>query len=95
MPIINLPLDEFQRVLQVNLIGTFLCLKTIGRQMALRESGKVVNLSSLNGVSPAALVAAYNVAKAGVISLSQTMALELAPSPKHYSMPARGLWPAK
>ena len=79
VPVIDLPLDEFQRVLQVNLTGTFLCSKKIGRQMALQESGKVVNLSSLNGVSPAALVAAYNVAKAGVISLSQTMALELAP----------------
>ncbi len=43
-----------------------------------QESGSIVNLASINGQNPAALVAAYNVAKAGVISLTRTMAVELA-----------------
>ena len=46
--------------------------------MRRRESGAIVNISSINGINPAALVAAYNVAKAGVISLTRTLALELA-----------------
>jgi NAD(P)-dependent dehydrogenase (short-subunit alcohol dehydrogenase family) len=78
-PLIDLSLEEFQRVLAVNLGGTFLCCKHVGRAMARRESGAIVNVSSLNGISPAALVASYNAAKAGVISLTQTFALEMAP----------------
>lgn len=77
--LIDLPLQEFQRVLAVNLTGTFLCAKTVGREMARRESGAIVNVSSINGISPAALVGSYNAAKAAVISLTQTLALELAP----------------
>ena len=46
--------------------------------MEKQESGRIVNISSINGQNPAALVAAYNVAKAGVISLTRTLALELA-----------------
>src|SRR5437660_430572 len=41
-------------------------------------TGSIVNIASINGQSSAALVAAYNVAKAGVISLTRTLALELA-----------------
>ena len=46
--------------------------------MERQESGSIVNVASVNGQNPAALVAAYNVAKAGVISLTRTLALELA-----------------
>ncbi len=46
--------------------------------MEEQESGSIVNISSINGQNPAALVAAYNVAKEGVISLTRTLALELA-----------------
>ena len=46
--------------------------------MERQESGSIVNLASINGQNPAALVAAYNVAKAGVISLTRTLAVELA-----------------
>ena len=46
--------------------------------MERRERGSIVNISSMNGLSPAALVASYNAAKAAVLSLTRTMALELA-----------------
>ena len=46
--------------------------------MERQGSGCIVNIASINGQNPAALVAAYNVAKAGVISLTKTLALELA-----------------
>ena len=46
--------------------------------MERQGSGSIVNIASVNGQNPAALVAAYNVAKAGVISLTRTLALELA-----------------
>lgn len=78
-PLIDLSLTEFQRVLAVNLIGTFLCSKWVGRSMVRQESGALVNISSLNGFAAAPLVASYNAAKAAVISLTHTLALELAP----------------
>jgi NAD(P)-dependent dehydrogenase (short-subunit alcohol dehydrogenase family) len=77
-PFIELSRDEFDRVLAVNLTGTFLCSKWVAQSMVRRESGIIVNISSLNGFAAAPLVASYNAAKAGVISLTQTMALELA-----------------
>ena len=46
--------------------------------MEKAESGRIVNIASINGQNPAALVASYNVAKAGVIALTKTLALELA-----------------
>ena len=78
-PLIELSREEFDRVLAVNLTGTFLCSKWVARSMVRRESGVIVNISSLNGFAAAPLVASYNAAKAGVISLTQTMAVELAP----------------
>ena len=77
--LLDLPTEEWNQVLAVNLTGAFLCCKYAGDVMARQESGAIVNISSLNGRSPAALVGAYNVAKAGVLSLTQTLAMELAP----------------
>ncbi len=77
-PVVELSDGEWARVLQVNLTGTFYCCRAAGGVMEDQGSGCIVNVASINGQSPAALVAAYNVAKAGVISLTKTLALELA-----------------
>ena len=69
--------NEWQRVLDVNLTGTFYCCRAAGLVMEGQESGIIVNLASINAHSPAALVASYNAAKAGVVSLTRTLALEL------------------
>jgi NAD(P)-dependent dehydrogenase (short-subunit alcohol dehydrogenase family) len=77
-PIIDLSDAEWNRVLEVTLTGTFRCCRAAARIMAKQESGAIVNLASVNGQNPAGLVAAYNVAKAGVISLTRSLALEVA-----------------
>jgi NAD(P)-dependent dehydrogenase (short-subunit alcohol dehydrogenase family) len=77
-PTVELSDDEWQRVINVTLTGTFYCCRAGGAIMEQQESGCIVNISSINGQNPAALVAAYNVAKAGVIMLTRTLALELA-----------------
>ena len=77
-PTVELDDEEWRRVLEVNLTGTFLCCRAAGRIMRRQESGSMVNLASINAHSPAALVAAYNAAKAGVASLTRTLAIELA-----------------
>ena len=64
--------------MNTTLTGTFYCCRAAGAIMERQESGCIVNVASINGQNPAALVAAYNVAKAGVISLSKTLSLELA-----------------
>ena len=79
VPLIHLSTAEWTRVLNVNLYGVFFCCREVGALMAQQESGKIINIASLNAVSPAALSVSYNVAKAGVVSLTQTLAVELAP----------------
>ena len=77
-PVVHLTDQEWARVLGVTLTGTFYCCRAAARIMERQGSGCIVNIVSINGQNPAALVAAYNVAKAGVISLTKTLALELA-----------------
>ena len=77
-PVVELDDGEWDRVIRVTLTGTFYCCRAAGGIMEHQESGCIVNISSINGQNPAALVAAYNVAKEGVISLTRTLALELA-----------------
>ena len=78
VPLVQLTDQEWERVLKITLSGTFYCCRAAGRLMERQGSGCIVNIASINGQSPAALVAAYNAAKAGVISLTKTLALELA-----------------
>ncbi len=77
-PVVALSDEEWDRVLGATLTGAFYCCRAAGAIMEQQESGCIVNVSSINGQNPAALVAAYNVAKAGVISLTRTLAVELA-----------------
>jgi len=70
--------EHWDLVLRVTLTGTFYCCRAAAKIMEDQEAGAIVNVASINGQNPAALVAAYNVAKAGVISLTRTLAMELA-----------------
>jgi 3-oxoacyl-[acyl-carrier protein] reductase len=77
-PVVELGDAEWQRVIGITLTGTFHCCRAAARIMERQGAGAIVNIASINGQNPAAWVAAYNVAKAGVISLTRTLALELA-----------------
>ncbi|MBI2193523.1 MAG: SDR family oxidoreductase [Planctomycetes bacterium] len=77
-PTVSLTDQEWQRVMDVTLTGTFYCCRAAARIMEKQGEGTIVNIASINAQNPAALVAAYNVAKAGVLSLTRTLALELA-----------------
>ena len=76
---VDLDEAEWDRVLAVNITGVFLCSKYVGRQMMRQDSGKIINLSSINGISGPPLVSAYNAAKWAVIGFTKTLAVELAP----------------
>jgi 3-oxoacyl-[acyl-carrier protein] reductase len=71
--------EEWQRVLGVDLNGTFYCSRAAARVMVKQKSGRIVNIGSVFGSVPARLQIAYLAAKAGVHNFSKGMALELAP----------------
>ncbi|WPK11982.1 3-oxoacyl-[acyl-carrier-protein] reductase [Lysinibacillus louembei] len=70
--------DEWDDVMNTNLKGVFLCTKAVTRQMMKQRSGRIINISSIVGVSGNAGQANYVAAKAGVIGLTKTTAKELA-----------------
>ena len=72
--------DNFRRILNVNLIGTFLCCKHIGTYMKEQGFGSIINISSANAIDsyyPESMD--YDASKAGVISLTHNFALAYAP----------------
>lgn len=73
------PVEEWQRVLDVNLRGTFVMSQAAGRAMIEREQGTIINISSVTGLAAIPGSHAYGVSKAGVAMLTQTLASELAP----------------
>lgn len=68
--------NDWKKVIDVNLNGVFLCAQAAGKQMIKQKSGKIINISSIAGLSGYASSIAYSASKAGVISLTQTLAAE-------------------
>lgn len=80
VPFLELDDARWNRMLDVNLTGVFLCGQLVARQMVRQGTGgKIVNMSSTNGLVGEADFAHYNAAKFGVVALTMTMAIELAP----------------
>jgi NAD(P)-dependent dehydrogenase (short-subunit alcohol dehydrogenase family) len=79
-PLVDHPLDEWQRILDLCLTGVFLTVKHSARAMVAHgNGGSIISIASLNAVQPAQGMAAYCAAKAGVVMLDQVAALELGP----------------
>ncbi len=71
--------EEWSRVVAVNLTGVFNVAQTAARYMSERGGGVILNMASTNGIVGHPFYADYNATKAGVIELTRSMALELAP----------------
>lgn len=72
--------ENFRRTLDVNLIGTFLVSKYVGKYMLEKKKGIIINISSTNGIDtiyPESLD--YDASKAGIISLTKNLAIQYAP----------------
>jgi glucose 1-dehydrogenase len=72
----GLALDEWNRLLAVNLTGAFLCAQAFGAGMRTLGNGSLVHVASIAGTHPVPHAGAYAVAKAGLLMLSRQLALE-------------------
>ena len=77
---LDITAEEWQRVVSVDLNGVFYVAQQAARRMKKAGSGVILNMGSTNGLRGTPFYADYNAAKAGVIELTRTMALELAPT---------------
>jgi 3-oxoacyl-[acyl-carrier protein] reductase len=69
--------EDWDRIMDLNLKSVFLCCKAVAPHMKEQKYGRIINISSMGAVSPPRPVVHYHAAKAGVISLTQNLALEL------------------
>ncbi len=80
MTVADYPLDEWKKVLDVNLTGVFLCNKTLVPHLVANGYGRIVNIASIAGKEGNPNASAYSASKAGVISLTKSLGKELARS---------------
>ncbi len=74
----DLEVEQWDRIMAVNLRGTFLCCKIIGKTMIAAGTGSIVNIASTAGITGIARAPAYCASKAGVVLLTKSLALEWA-----------------
>ena len=76
---VDISYEQWQKVLNINLNGMFLCAREAARRMKAKKSGVILMTASTNGTEGHRWYTDYNASKAGVILLTKSMALELAP----------------
>jgi NAD(P)-dependent dehydrogenase (short-subunit alcohol dehydrogenase family) len=79
VPIIDMPEEEWDRVLRINLKGTFLCSQAIAKHMISKKQGRIISIASGRGVAGQPRAAHYAASKAGIIAFTKSLAVELAP----------------
>lgn len=72
------PVEAWRRVIEVDLIGVYLCCRAVVPGMRARNRGRIVNIASIAGKEGNPMASAYSAAKAGVIGLTKSLGKELA-----------------
>ena len=80
VPTVDYPIEEWDRVLRVNLTSQFLCCRAVAPHMVKAGYGRIVNIASIAGKEGNPNAVAYSASKAGVISLTKSIGKELAQS---------------
>jgi NAD(P)-dependent dehydrogenase (short-subunit alcohol dehydrogenase family) len=75
--IAEFPTAEWERILKVDLTGLFFVSRTVAKQMLSQKSGRMINIASVLGLVPARLQSPFVAAKAAVVNLTRSMAIEL------------------
>ena len=76
-PVEEVTVEEWQKTMDVNVLGPFLCAKHASPQLRASEQGSVINIGSISGKRPLANRTPYTASKMGVIGLTRTLAFEL------------------
>ena len=95
-PVENMTLEQWNKVLDTNLTGTFLFCQAVGKQMAARGSGKIINIASvagLGGASAEMQAIGYHASKGGVIAFTKDLACKWAPHNIQVNAIAPGWFP--
>ena len=74
----NYKIDEWNKIIEINLNGTFYCCKSVVPHMIKNNYGRIVNIASVSGKDGNANASAYSSSKAGVIGLTKSLGKELA-----------------
>lgn len=83
--------DQFEEVIQTNLMGSFYVTKICAKKMLLKRNGIIINISSLAGQTGNAGQANYAASKAGLIAMTKSLAMELGPRGIRVNAVAPGL----
>jgi 3-oxoacyl-[acyl-carrier protein] reductase len=78
LPTVDYPVEEWERVLRINLGSQFLCCRAVAPHMVKRKYGRIVNIASIAGKEGNPNAVAYSASKAGVIALTKSLGKELA-----------------
>jgi 2,3-dihydro-2,3-dihydroxybenzoate dehydrogenase len=78
IPVTDLDVGEWNRIIDVDLFGVFLCSRAAARAMKPQRSGSIVNVASITSKIPRINMAPYTTAKAGVVQFTKVLAMELA-----------------
>jgi 2-dehydro-3-deoxy-L-rhamnonate dehydrogenase (NAD+) len=80
MPVVDYPVDEWRRVIDIDLTGPFLCCRAVVPHMTKAGYGRIVNIASVAGKEGNPNAAAYGAAKGGLITFTKSLGKELAQS---------------
>ena len=80
MPVVDYPIEQWERVIRVDLTGPFLCCRAVVPQMVKAKYGRIVNIASIAGKEGNPNAAAYGAAKGGLIAFTKSLGKELAQS---------------
>jgi len=95
-PSVDMNLEEWKRVIDVNLTGVFLCARAAAREMIKKKYGKIVNIASIYGaVGDIFPTAPYYASKGAVINLTRALAIEWAPYKINVNAIAPGFFPSE
>lgn len=78
VPAVDYPVEEWERVLRINLSSQFLCCRAVAPHMVKRKYGRIINIASIAGKEGNPNAVAYSASKAGVIALTKSLGKELA-----------------
>jgi len=94
-PFLDIPEEEFEKIITVNLKGVVLACQIFGKHLVEQKSGSIINIGSASGLNPLSRVFTYSASKAAVHNLSKNLAREWAAKGVRVNILVPGFFPAE